>query len=63
VATLFEPGVRYPEREVDVLLKGFHAEPETADHVSLRRYLIDAGLLSREAGTYWRTGGPVDPNE
>jgi 8-oxo-dGTP pyrophosphatase MutT (NUDIX family) len=59
-ATLFEPGVRYPEREVDLRLKAFHVDPQSADHVSLRRYLIDAGLLSREAGTYWRTGGPVE---
>ena len=25
-----------------------------------RRYLVDEGLLSREAGVYWRTGGYVD---
>ncbi len=30
------------------------------DWVSLRRYLIDTGLMSRENGWYWRTGGPVD---
>lgn len=59
-AALFEPGVRYPEREVDIRLKAFHVDPESADHVSLRRHLIDAGLLSREAGTYWRSGGPVE---
>ena len=30
-----------------------------SDHVTLRRYLVDAGLLSREAGEYWRSGGWV----
>jgi hypothetical protein len=25
----------------------------------LRRYLVDEGLLSREAGVYWRSGGTV----
>ena len=54
VAT-FEPGRRYPEREVNAILSSFH--PDTA---ALRRYLVDEGLLSREAGVYWRTGGWVD---
>jgi hypothetical protein len=52
---VFEPGVRYPEREVNALLAVWH--PDVA---ALRRYLVDEGLLSREAGVYWRTGGPVD---
>jgi hypothetical protein len=26
----------------------------------LRRYLVDEGFLSRDAGIYWRTGGTVD---
>ncbi|WP_448627143.1 DUF2087 domain-containing protein [Geodermatophilus sp. URMC 64] len=34
--------------------------PPDADHAALRRDLIDEGLLSREAGVYWRTGGYVD---
>jgi hypothetical protein len=25
----------------------------------LRRYLVDDGFLSREAGIYWRSGGTV----
>ena len=50
----FEIGVRYPEREVDAVLRAFHP-----DHAALRRYLVDEGLLSREAGVYWRSGGPV----
>jgi hypothetical protein len=56
IARAFEPGVRLPEREVDAVLRAFY-EP---DWVSLRRYLIDEGLMSREDGLYWRTGGPVD---
>jgi hypothetical protein len=55
LAANFEPGVKYPERAVDAILRAWHD-----DYVSLRRYLIDEGMLSREAGIYWRTGGPVD---
>ena len=52
---VFEPGVRYPEREVNALLGVWHA-----DVAALRRYLVDEGLVTREAGVYWRSGGPVD---
>ncbi len=52
---VFDPGVRYPEREVNALLAVWH--PDTA---ALRRYLVDEGLLSREAGIYWRSGGTVE---
>ena len=52
---VFEPGVRYPEREVNALLAVWH--PDVA---ALRRYLVDEGLLTREAGVYWRIGGRVD---
>jgi len=55
LARVFEPGVRYPEREVNALLAVWH--PDVA---ALRRYLVDEGLLTREAGLYWRIGGPVD---
>lgn len=47
----FEPGVRYPEREVDAVLRAWHP-----DYVTLRRYLIDEELMARDAGLYWRTG-------
>jgi hypothetical protein len=50
----FEPGVKYPEREVDAVLRAWHP-----DYASLRRYLIDEDLMSRAEGAYWRTGGPV----
>jgi hypothetical protein len=54
VAQGFEPGRRYPEAEVDAILKTVFD-----DHAALRRYLVDEGLMSREAGLYWRTGGTV----
>ena len=52
---VFDVGVRYPEREVNVLLAAWH--PDVA---ALRRYLVDEGLLTRAAGMYWRSGGWVD---
>lgn len=52
---VFEAGVRYAEREVNALLAVWH--PDVA---ALRRYLVDEGLLTREAGVYWRSGGWVD---
>ena len=55
VARVFEVGVRYPEREVDALLRAFYA-----DYAALRRYLVDEAFLSREHGIYWRSGGSVD---
>jgi hypothetical protein len=55
LALEFEAGVSYTERDVNEVLKRFHP-----DYVSLRRFLIDEDLLSRERGRYWRTGGPVD---
>lgn len=54
IAAAFEPGVRYPEREVNAILRAWHA-----DHAALRRYLVDEELLARDAGVYWRIGGPV----
>jgi hypothetical protein len=54
LALEFDVGVRYTERQVNDTLKRFHD-----DYVSLRRYLVDGQLLSRERGEYWRTGGPV----
>lgn len=54
VCKVFEIGVRYPEAEVDVLVRAFHD-----DYAALRRHLVDEGFLSREAGVYWRTGGSV----
>lgn len=55
VAQLFEPGVRYAEVDVNLILR--QVWPDTA---ALRRYLVDAALLGRADGVYWRVGGPVD---
>lgn len=53
----FEPGRRYTEKQVNLILgKRF------ADTAALRRYLVDEGFLEREggAGHYWRAGGSFD---
>ena len=57
LARAFEPGVRYPEAEVNAVLRAWHE-----DYAALRRYLVDEDLLARDAGVYWRIGGPVDSN-
>ena len=49
VARRFEPDRQYGEDEVNRILQGVHA-----DHATLRRYLVDAGLLRRERGVYRR---------
>jgi hypothetical protein len=55
VAQRFVPGVRYTEAEVNRELIGVFD-----DYVRLRRDLVDAGLLDRADGQYWRCGGTVD---
>jgi hypothetical protein len=55
IAACFEPGIRYPERAVDAILRAWYD-----DYVTIRRYLIDEDLLARDNGLYWRTGGYVD---
>jgi hypothetical protein len=52
LAQEFEPGLRYQERDVNFTLQLFHP-----DYAALRRYLVEAGLLTRAEGVYWRTGG------
>jgi hypothetical protein len=54
IALEFEPGVRYPETEVNERLAAWHP-----DHAALRRHLVDEGFLDRVAGEYWRAGGRV----
>jgi hypothetical protein len=51
VVRSFEPGQRYPEPQVNEILRAFHEDTAT-----LRRELVGAGLMAREAGQYWRTG-------
>lgn len=62
LAQLFEPGERYAERQVDAVLLGVLVPREDGgetDHVAVRRYLVDHGLMTRENGVYWRAGGWV----
>jgi hypothetical protein len=55
VAAAFEPGRQYPEAVVDEVLKSV-----VDDHCTLRRYLVDEDLMSRDtSGVYWRSGGAV----
>jgi hypothetical protein len=56
IARSFEPGVRMTEIEVNAVLRGFYPP----DPVALRRYLVDAGHLTRQDGVYWRSGGYVE---
>ncbi len=56
IAQRFEPGRRYREATVNVMLAAVH--PDTA---ALRRYLVDEGIMARDHGEYWRTGGTFDP--
>jgi hypothetical protein len=54
----FEPGVRYSEKQVNLVIgKRF------ADTAALRRYFVDDGFLDREGGSgrYWRAGGTFEP--
>ncbi|WP_435207794.1 DUF2087 domain-containing protein [Micromonospora sp. bgisy143] len=50
----FTAGTRYPERAVDDALKPWCAGG-ASDHATLRRYLVDERLLTREQGVYQRT--------
>jgi biotin operon repressor len=45
----FQPGVRYPEREVNTILKRFHE-----DCATLRRRFIEFRFMARENSIYWR---------
>jgi hypothetical protein len=49
IAQRFSPGREYGEPEVNRMLQALHN-----DHASLRRYLIDAGLLLRDHNVYRR---------
>jgi hypothetical protein len=55
IVASFEPGVRYPERTVDAILRAWYP-----DHAALRRYLVDEQLMARGDGEYWRIGGHVE---
>lgn len=48
----FAPDTRYPEAEVNAIIKRHHP-----DSSALRRELVDHRLMQREAGIYWRIDG------
>ena len=50
----FEPGSRYTEREVNIILADFHD-----DFCTLRRDMIGEKLLARDHQIYWRTEADV----
>lgn len=46
----FVMDVRYPETEVNAIVKRYHS-----DYCTLRREFVMNGLMDRENGVYWRT--------
>ena len=48
LAAKFEPGVRYPEAEVNEIIKRHHP-----DSAALRREMIDRRIMARDGGVYW----------
>lgn len=48
LAGQFEPGVRYPESQVNEIIKRHHP-----DSATLRREMIAEKLMEREGGVYW----------
>jgi hypothetical protein len=55
IAELFERNRRYTEKEVNQILSAVYQ-----DHVTIRRYLVDFGLLDRkrDGSEYWRNQEP-----
>lgn len=49
VVQVFEAGQKYPEKQVNEMLRRFH--PDTA---MLRRSLVDEHMLERKDGVYWK---------
>jgi hypothetical protein len=58
LASHFEVGRSYPEREVNEILAG-HSE----DHATLRRYLVDWEFLVRQEGLYRRVEETTNQEE
>jgi predicted transcriptional regulator len=58
VVTIFEPGRRYSEKQVNRMLLQF-----SDDTARLRRYLVEFGFMEREGGggEYWRDGRASTP--
>lgn len=49
LATKFEMGATYTEKEISERLKQYNP-----DYAALRRYLVETRLMQRENGVYWR---------
>jgi hypothetical protein len=49
LVTQFDRDVRYPEQQVNEIIARYHE-----DYATLRRAMIDAGLMARDHGVYWR---------
>jgi len=56
LAGRFEMGRRYPEKEVNEIIKRHHE-----DSATLRRELINGGWMEREHGVYWLVDGDRQP--
>lgn len=53
LASRFEDGVRYPEKQVNAIISQHHE-----DFATLRRELVDRRFMTREKGIYWRLPTP-----
>jgi hypothetical protein len=51
LADHFRPAERYPEAQVNEILRRYHEDPAT-----LRRLMVDEHLMQRARGLYWRAG-------
>jgi hypothetical protein len=49
LVTNFEVEKRYSEKEINMIIKRFHE-----DSATLRRAMVDSGLMERDHGIYWR---------
>ncbi|MCC7105870.1 MAG: metalloregulator ArsR/SmtB family transcription factor [Chloroflexi bacterium] len=56
LASRFEPGRRYAEKQVNEVLLRHHA-----DYATLRRELIEGGWMERDHGVYWLVDGERQP--
>ena len=55
LAEQFEYGVRYPEAQINAIIKRYHP-----DSATLRRELVGSKLMQRENGVYWRLAVRAD---
>ncbi len=55
IAKRFDPGQRYPEREVNLVIADFHD-----DFCTLRRDMIAEKIMSRSRNTYWLRKAPEE---